>query len=372
MAKSKFKYYDINKIVHDYPEAYYYLIIGERSNGKTYSALSLALKNYFEKGEQFAYIRRFGEDIRKKQLSNLFSGHVENGIIEHLSNGEWSSVDYTGNKFRLVRANDDGTAEYSEEPIGFAFDLNSMEHYKSISFPKITTVIFDEFLSRQSYLPNEFMLFTNSLSTIIRLRTNVKIFLLGNTVNKYCPYFSEMGLTHIKDQKQGTIDVYKYSDTDLEVVVEYCESSASRGGKNSDVYFAFDNPQLQMITKGTWEIAIYPHLPHKYKPKEVVAQFFIDFDHEILHGNVICIDGLSPFIFFHLKTTEIQSENDIVYGQQPDANPYHRVGIANYSDPLSKFIRQCYLENRIFYSTNEIGEIFRNYILWSQNNSITR
>lgn len=371
MAKSKFKYYDINKIIHEYPKAYYYIIIGERSNGKTYSALSLALKNYFEKGEQFAYLRRFGEDIRKKQLSNLFSGHVENGVVESLSNGEWSSVDYTGNKFRLLRANDDGTAEYSEEPIGFAFDLNSMEHYKSISFPKITTVIFDEFLSRQSYLPNEFMLFTNSLSTIIRLRTNVKIFLLGNTVNKYCPYFGEMGLTHIKDQKQGTIDVYKYSDTELEVVVEYCESSAKRGGKKSDVYFAFDNPQLQMITNGTWEIAIYPHLPvDGYKPKDIAAQFFVDFDNELLHGLVLAPPNVRPFVFFHIKTTEIKKDTDIVYGQRPDASPFHRVGIANYDDRLSKYIRKCVIENNVFYATNEVGEIWRNYLIWAQNYTI--
>ncbi len=372
MPKSKFRYYDVAHLLKDYPNAYYYLVIGERSNGKTYSALSLALKNYFSNGEQFAYIRRFGEDIRKKQLSNLFSSHVEGGMIAELSNGEWSSVDYTGNKFRLSRAEEDGSVTYSDEPFGFAFDLNSMEHYKSISFPKITTVIFDEFLSRQSYLPNEFMLFTNSLSTIIRLRTNVKIFMLGNTVNRYCPYFSEMGLTHIKDQKQGTVDVYKYSDTGLEVVVEYCESSASRGGKKSDVYFAFDNPQLQMITKGSWEIAIYPHLPEKYKPKDVAVQFFIAFDNEILHGNLITIDNKAPFIFFHRKTTEIQNDDDIVYGQVPDINPYHRVGIGNYDDPLSRFIRKAYKENRIFYAENEIGEIFRNYLIWSQNNSITK
>lgn len=371
MGKDKFKFYDINRLIRNYPDAFYYMVIGERSNGKTYSTLSLALKNYFERGEQFAYIRRWGEDVRKKRLSELFSGHVENGMILELSKGEWSSVDYTGSKFRLARAKEDGTAEYSDETIGYAFDLNSMEHYKSTSFPKITTVIFDEFLSRQSYLPNEFLLFTNTLSTIIRLRTNVKIFMLGNTVNKYCPYFAEMGISHIKEQKQGTVDVYKYGQTKLEVVVEYCKASEA-GSKKSDVYFAFDNPQLQMITTGAWEIAIYPHLPEKYKPKDVVAQFFIDFDGELLHGEIIAKDDCVPFVFFHRKTTEIQSETDFVYGQKPDASPYHRVGFANYTDKLTKFIRQAYIENRIFYSENEVGEIFRNYILWSQNQSITR
>lgn len=368
----KFRFYDVQHLVDEYPKAFYYVVIGERSNGKTYSALHLALKNYFEKGEQFAYLRRFGEDIRKKQLSNLFASHEENGEIAKMSNGEWTSVDYTGGKFRLMKIDENNDIVYSEEPIGHAFDLNSMEHYKSISFPKITTVIFDEFLTRYSYLPNEFILFTNSLSTIIRQRVNVKIFMLGNTVNKYAPYFSEMGLSHIKEQKQGTVDVYKYGETGLEVVVEYCPSSSTVGGKKSDVYFAFDNPQLQMITSGSWEIAIYPRIPVDYKPKDVLQDFFIEFDKEILHGKVIAKEGCVPFVFLHRKTTEIRNDDDIVYGQVPDANPYHRVSFYNHKDKLSAFIRACYATKRIFYSENEVGEIFRNYLIWAENESIVR
>lgn len=369
----KFKFYDITKLLKDYPSAYYYMVIGERSNGKTYSSLDYALKNYFENGEQFAYVRRYGEDIRKKQLSNLFSGHIENKAIESYSNGEWSSVDYTGSRFRLSRVSDDGSVEYSEEPIGFAFDLNSMEHYKSISFPKITTVIFDEFLSRGGYLPNEFLLFTNTLSTIIRLRKNVKILMLGNTVNKYCPYFGEMGLTHIKDQKQGTVDVYNYSDTGLQVVVEYCASSDKHGGKESDVYFAFDNPQLQMITSGSWEIAVYPHLPTKYKPKDICADFFVLFDGELLHGEIISTGEGLPFVFLHYKTTPLQDDTeDILYSQTPSHLDTHRIGFAKYSDTISKFVMQCIRENRIFYSTNEVGEIFRNYLIWCDSLNIRK
>lgn len=369
----KFKFYDVRKLVKEYPDAYYYMIIGERSNGKTYSSLDYALENYFTKGEQFAYVRRYGEDIRKKQLSNLFSAHIDNGAVSRYSNGEWTGIEYTGSRFRLSRVNDENTVEFCDDPIGFAFDLNSMEHYKSISFPKITTVIFDEFLSRQAYLPNEFLLFTNTLSTIIRLRKNVKILMLGNTVNKYCPYFGEMGLTHIKDQKQGTVDVYNYSDTGLQVVVEYCASSDKHGGKESDVYFAFDNPQLQMITSGAWEIAVYPHLPVKYKPKDICANFFIEFDGELLHGEIISTGEGLPFVFLHYKTTPIQDETrDFIYGQTPSHLANKHVGFAKYQDAISKFIVQSIRENRIFYSTNEVGEIFRNYIIWCNNLDIKR
>lgn len=367
---SRFKFYDIRRLLKDYPESYYYVVFGERSNGKTYSALDYALERYRKNGEQFAYLRRWGEDIRKKNLVNLFSGHVENGRVSQIFDNEWNQIYYGSSRFYLERTNEDGDIERADDPCGFAFDLNSMEHYKSTSFPRITTIIFDEFMSRNGYLPNEWVLFANSLSTIIRHRDNVKIIMLGNTVNKYCPYFKEMGLNHISDQKPGTVDVYHYGDSGLTVAVEYTGTSVKHGGKASDVYFSFDNPELKMITGGAWEIAIYPHLSVKYRPKDVVYNFFVQFEEEILHGEIVSLDS-GPFIFLHRKTTPIKDETeDIVYTTKPDERWNYRMCLTKHSDKLSLFILKCVRENRVFYSTNEIGEVFRNYIMWSDSFSI--
>ena len=175
---------------------------------------------------------------------------------------------------------------------------------------------------------------------------------------------------YIKEQKPGTIDVYEYSDTGLQVVCEYCGSSQKRGGKESDVYFAFDNPELKMITGGAWEIAIYPHLNVKLKPKDTMYNFFIDFNGELLHGEVIYLES-GPFVFLHQKTTPIKDEeNDIVYTTTPSERWNHRMCLTKQSDKLSLFIIKCLRENKIFYSTNEVGEVFRNYVMWSDSYSI--
>lgn len=369
MAMRKFNFYDIRKILKDYPDAFYYVVFGERSNGKTYSALDYALERYKKTGEQFAYVRRWGEDIRKKNLSTLFSGHAENGRISKIFDGEWNQIYYGSSKFYLENRTEDDIIR-ADENCGFAFDLNSMEHYKSTSFPRVTTIIFDEFMSRNGYLPNEWILFANTLSTIIRHRDNVKIIMLGNTVNKYCPYFSEMGLNHIKDQKPGTVDVYHYGDSGLTVVTEYTGTSIKQGGKASDVYFSFDNPELKMITGGAWEISIYPHLDVKYRPKDVITNFFIEFEEDLLHGEIVSLEE-GPFIFIHRKTTPIKNEDtDIVYTTKPEVKWNYRMCLTKHSDKLSLFILKCLRENRIFYSTNEVGEVFRNYIMWSDSFSI--
>lgn len=372
MATSKKpKYYDINKIIKDYPTAYYYIVFGERSNGKTYSALEYAIRRYYELGEQFAYVRRFGEDVRKKNIQTLLSSHVENGLIFKYSKGEHNAIDYATGTFIARRYNEEGIKENSDSIIGYVFDLNSTEHKKSTQYPKVTTIIFDEFLSRQGYLMNEFVLFMNTLSTIIRDRSDVKIFMLGNTVNKFCPYFQEMGLSHIKEQKPGSVDVYTYGESGLTVIVEYCDPMSKRGGKRSDVYFAFDNPQLKMITHGSWEIAIYPHLSDKYRPKDVVFIFFVQFDQQLLQGNII-VTETDKYLFMHPKTTPIKKEEDIVYTDVPDGKWYHRIGIMNNRDPLSQMIATLIGQNKVFYSDNETGEILRNYLIWAAHYSSAR
>lgn len=371
--KKKVDYYSIRGLLKGYPEAKYYMAVGERSNGKTYSALEYALERYYSNGEQFAYVRRFAEDIRPKHMSQLLSGHVNNGIIDKLSNGQFINVEYISGKFfPYIFDSDKQEKTRQEEPIGYAFDLNSSEHFKSTSFPKVTTIIFDEFLSRRGYLPGEFILFMNIISTIVRDRSNVKIIMLGNTVNKYCPYFAEMGLSHVKDQKPGTIDVYNYGVSGLQVVFEYCDPLAKKGGKPSDIYFAFDNPQLQMITAGAWEIAIYPHLTTKYRPKDVVTNFFVEFDDELLHGEVICTD-CDYYIFLHPKTTPIKDDSkDIVYTNRPCQKWNYKLGFAGHTDALTRHIKRMLVENAIYYSDNETGEIFRNYLEWANQYSVAR
>lgn len=369
-SDKKFDFYEIQRTIKAYPNAQYYLVYGERSNGKTYSALNYALERWAKNGEEFAYVRRYAEDIRPKNLSSLFSGHVENGVISRLTGDEWGGISYGSARFYLNKTDEKGNLIKTDTPIGYAFDINSMEHNKSLSYPKVTTIIFDEFLSRSGYLPNEFILFTNLISTIVRHRNNVKIIMLGNTVNKSCPYFSEMGLSHIKEQKQDTVDVYHYADSELEVVCEYTESAKKKGGKASDVYFAFDNPELKMITSGSWEIAIYPHLDTKIYPKDVAYNFFIEYEDELLHGEVVNNEN-GQFIFLHAKTTPIKDEdNDIVYTTKASTRWNYRQGLTKHSDKLSLFIVRCLREGRIFYSTNEIGEIFRNFIMWADTLSI--
>lgn len=373
LGKTKFKWYDFRRLKNQYPECQYYVIIGERSNGKTFSTLDYCIENYVKTGETFAYVRRLAEDVKKSLMNQLFSSHVEMGRVAELTDGEWTGIDCTASTFRFVRMDEDKKTPTYSGPIGYVFALATSQRYKSISYPTVTTIVFDEFMSRAGYLPNEFASFTELLSTIIRQRENVKVVMLGNTVNRYCPYFEQMGLTHIPEQEQGTSEVYSYGMSDLKVVVEYCKhDNKTKGGLT---YFAFDNPQLEMIRSGAWEMAIYPHLDHGYKPKDVVAKFWIEFGRDILRGDIV-LDILGLYMFIYPARDWIRNDegeinpkigDDIVYTTYPSTRQNFLFSLAHHHDRLSALINDLYTAGKVFYANNTDGEVFRNFIMWGMN-----
>lgn len=360
------KFYSLKNILAK--NAQYNIIFGERSNGKTYSVLKYALEKYAKTGEQLAIVRRWQDDFTGKRGQTMFDALVSNNVIAKATNSEWTNVYYYGSRWFLCYYDENNKRVIDEQPFAYGFSLTSMEHDKSTSYPNITTILFDEFLTRQTYIPDEFVLFMNVISTIIRQRNNVKIFMLGNTVNKYCPYFNEMGLKHISKMKQGDIDVYKYGDSKLTVAVEY--ASPTKRGKDSDLYFAFDNPKLQMITGGSWELDVYPHSPIKIKPSDILFTYYIKFDCETLQADIVFSDEKEIiFTFIHSKTTPIKDpDNSLIFTTDYSANPNHIRNITKPTTNITKKIYQHFKTDKVFYSTNDVGEIMRNYILWCKSN----
>lgn len=363
----KLKYWTPDEIKKK--NARYNVIFGERSNGKTTGVLIEGFKRFIADGSQTAIIRRYDEDfVGANSAKTVYNSLIQDGNGDNqimlLSNGRYVGVEYYAGKYFLtVWDEKNGRERRTEDVIAYGFSLTAQEHYKSASFPNVRTILFDEFMTRKYYLNDEFVLFQNLLSTIIRTRDDVTIYMCANTVNKYgCPYFNEMGLYRVKEMKQGDIDVYNYGDTGLVVAVQWSDGVAKK--KPSDVYFAFNNPRLKMITNGSWEMDIYPHCPVKYTPKDVLFIYFIKYDEQLLQCEIVNKDKLT-FTFIHRKTTELKDEdNDIIYTTDYDVRPNYKRRITAPASKIEQKIAQFYREERVYYQDNDVGEIVRNYLNW--------
>ena len=354
----KQKYYSLDRI--NKKDAVYNVIFGERSNGKTYAVLMEGLHKYWSNGGQIAVVRRWKEDITGKRAQGIFNAINENNEIEKLTGGEFTGVHYYNGKFYLCTYKEKKVIYSDEDIIGYTFALSDTEHNKSISYPRVTTILFDEFLTKHLYLNDEFVIFMNTVSTIVRQRTDVKIYMLGNTVNQYCPYFQEMGLDHVLKMEQGSIDVYRYGDSKLTVAVEYCSNTRTK--KENNFYFAFNNPKLEMITGGAWELNIYPHCPIKYKPKDIQLAYFILFNDLIYQCEIVLKDNIT-FTFIHIKTTELKdTEKDLIYSLDYVPKMNYNRSILKPINNIQKKILWYFKTDRVYYQNNEVGDAIHNYL----------
>ena len=145
------KYYNLSKIKHfaDEHGAIYRLIIGQRSNGKTYSVLREGLTQFFKDGKKIAYIRRYKEDITKPNLESLFDPHAE--FVSLKTNGEFTGFTYQSRQFRLLGKNEKGDP-VKGSVICDTFSLSAWERQKGSDKGQYCLILFDEFITRDSYL----------------------------------------------------------------------------------------------------------------------------------------------------------------------------------------------------------------------------
>lgn len=371
------EYYTFDHMIEKYPDATYYMAFSERGNGKTYDMMKKAVEDYFRHGWQMAYIRRFNESFKGVNGNKLAQDMVRDGIVEKESGGEWTGITHIGRQWFFYRTETktkrDGTTEerkvINRDPFMIAFALETADTDKGARYDRVHKIFFDEFLTRKFYLQDEFVILSNVISSIVADRPDVKIFMAGNTVSKVaCPYFREMGLTGVKKQEQGTIDLYKYGESKLQVAVEYCANRAK--SKDNEKYFAFGNPRLKMITDGMWEVAVHPHLPKefKYAPKDVCFKFFVYFDDELMQCEVV---SKQTFLFLYItpKTTPLKyPDNELIYSDKYDLRPNWRRSIYRDNLNVSAKLRPYLSNGRVFFSDNMTGEFFDGYLKWARTN----
>jgi len=102
--------------------------------------------------------------------------------------------------------------------MGWAIPLSTWQSEKSNAYPKVSTIIFDEFIREKDnsgYIPNEVEGLLNLMDTVFRDRENVRCICLSNAVSVVNPYFLYFGLVP---------DIHKRFNAYQDVVVEIPDS----------------------------------------------------------------------------------------------------------------------------------------------------
>lgn len=372
-TEKKNNFYSLKEILKY--DAVYNVIIGQRSNGKTFSVLTYMLREYLLHGKRSIMIRRKKSEINAYKLQEIFTSIIEanDDIKQALGDTTYNRVYYFRRHFYLAYEDEMGNIKKEKNPFLRVVAIEEGYDNKGARSFVCSIVMFDEFLTNEFYLPDEFVKFMNILSTFCdRYEPKPKIFLLGNTVNKYCPYFLEMGLKNVRIQKQGTIDYYLCENGKTSVALEYCDKIENDDlDKMNELLFGFNNQKMGMITNGVWEIGrIYPRIPDFYE-KDVKGRFFIEFDSQRLMCSVVKSKDNDYFLAVQKKTTEIKNpDKDLVFRGEDSIKKNIRKNLLRCSD-LGRFyaiIKTLITTEKVVFQDNDTGETFDNYLKWCKIN----
>ena len=177
-------------------------VLGERGCGKSYGSKKLMVKRFLKTGEQFVYLRRY-----KTELDTALTTF-------------WDDINYNNefpdHKLKVIKNKLLTTFTCDGKICGYAVPLSTSNILKSTAFPKVSLIVFDEFLldsgsGSYRYLKGEFNMVMDIIETVGRLR-DIQVIFLGNAISQVNPYFAALNLTipynsEFKTFKDGLIVV---------------------------------------------------------------------------------------------------------------------------------------------------------------------
>ena len=362
MSEKKQIHYNIDDIAN--LGCNYNLIFGEKSNGKSYQVkhkfgIEPALKNPEQK---FYLTRRFKEELTPSKVEKWLA----DVNITSLTDGEYNTFVAYRNRIYLGFYNIDTCKTLKGPVIGYYDSLSREQNNAGGSFLDVSNIIFEEFMSRSVYLPNEPAKLQTLYSTIDRKRATTRVWMVGNTVTRICPYFQSWGLDKlIRNMQQGDITTHVIEPENLEedddlskftLAIEYCKSSG--GNKTAFGYGS------GAIDAGKWMSDPQPRLPKSIKEYRLIYRVGFFYAGYKWLGDVLVDSDHSLCWFIYPKPIEEDFTDILLFSDQPSpnkwiwGNPYN-CGLNN---AKLQNILSTFTESKIFYSDDLTGTDFKKAI----------
>ena len=357
---SKQLHYNLDSIKSCAPNSIYYLIFGEKSNGKSYQVKHKeGVLHFLETGKKFILLRRWVADITNSWIEKYFSD-VD---VEKITDGKYNSI--TCYRKDLYFSNiDSNTLKVKRgQKIGCVMALSTEQHYSGASFLDYDRIIFEEFMERGAYIPHESEKLQILYSTVDRKRGTTKVFCVGNTISRICPYLVDWNLLEtIKKMKQGDIKIietesyYEVGENEypVTIAVEYCKSS----GGNA---LAFGKSKT-MIDSGAWQAREQPKLTFSKKLYTIISRIGFFFSGFKFIGELLQKDD--SLIWFIYPYNKEFTKNLIVISDKISENPnwYRDIYQIKLNEKARKLFDETFRECNIFYSDDLTGTDFKQSI----------
>lgn len=356
MSSKKIIHYNLDNI--DKIGARFNLIYGERSNGKSYQVKhKKGIEKYLKTGKRFILMRRWKEEISSEKIEQYF----QDVDVAKLTNGKFNCITlYRKCLYLSIYDNETGKTKRYDK-IGYVVALSTEQNYAGASYLDVEDIIFEEFMSRSVYVANESSKLMNFYATVDRKRLTTRLWLVGNTISRVCPYINDWGLHNlISSQKQGTIktiNINVENDEPITIAIEYCKSTGISSGTIGT--------NANMINTGAWETKPQPHLPKSYNNYECLYRFGFQYQgFKFLSDYLVDKEDRKNHCWFIRPFYKDFSNKIIVFSDVIKISKYWQRDIYNISIKNDKLknLFNTFKENKIFYSSDLCGTDFKQVI----------
>ena len=347
-------YYSLKKILRH--NADINIIYSTRSNGKSFAVLQNAVEDFLNGVGGFAYVRRKNDEIKKSEVDKYFRDANFLKWLEERTEKKYNCIFYKAGDLFICRKEKNVIDKDSVTLCGAAFALQSAESVKSLHFEFCYNIIYEEAITRKRYLDNEPSELEHLISTIQR-NGAARLWLIGNTVSRVCPFFNYWGLPHIRTLKAGTITDYKASFKDADgnthevfIAVEYAENTADHSksiaaGKSRGA-----------INNNEWEHDEHPKLFFKLEESEVLYTCFYEHMAFVFKMQILFYND-APYLYVYPYTRDglrLSKNRDIFTERfETEPNRWNRCVL-----PQHELMRKLIRDNKLIFSDDLSGDEF--------------
>lgn len=337
------------------------VLCSTRSVGKTTNFLIIGLILYWLEQTQTIYMRASDEQIRPKNVRQIFNVIIENHYIEKITDDVYNSVTQISRYWYLCKTEDGKVIEKDDKPFMVMVALNENDELcSSLNTPKGDWVVFDEFISHQNkYAKDEFFIFMDLLKTILRDRLDAHVCMLANTVDPESRYFYEMEirdfLEYVENDNTDVLTTRLGTKISFRVMTAGVQLHPIKK-KSFLKFFGFSHPRMAAIT-GVGELFTFARYPHlqvdnvDYLARNVYCEYMrskylqIDFVYSEQTGRTM--------LHIHKSNKPWREDAILLVAGTPEA-----VNELPWASKLGKRILKMRNEGLATYGTNADGSLF--------------
>lgn len=179
-----------------------------RNRGKSYEICTQLLADAWYEKKLFGYVRR--NKATTYEIEQYFADKLN--FISDMTDGTREGITVSRGKIYLFHTIDDektgSRKRVLDEHIGYFFAVSTQGSYKSLQYPEVWNLLYEEVLTSEQYLSAEPEKLMNLWSTVSRSRPGFHMWLISNTISVVNPYSQGWGIQLAKN-KPGEIRLSK-------------------------------------------------------------------------------------------------------------------------------------------------------------------